>query len=532
MRRFTDGPMSIRGREVHARAGSVRGIEQDGLRVFKGIPYALPPVGERRWRPPAPMPGWSGVRDVIEFGPACVQPDYRPGSIYATALGAMSEDCLSLNIWAAAEAHDLPVVVWIHGGSLIRGASSEPIYDGARLAARGLVVVSINYRLGIFGYLAHPELSSESPGRVSGNYGLLDQIAALEWVRRNIAAFGGDPANVTIAGESAGALSVLYLMAAPAARGLFAKAIAQSAYMISTPELRERRFGEEPAELVGARLAEAVGARGIVDLRAMDASTLASKAAAAGYLPYGTVDGHVLPRQIVDVFDRGEQAPVPLLVGFNSGEIRSLRFLMPDAVPDAATYEATIRKAYDDLAEDFLRLYPPGDIGEAMLACVRDAMYGWTAEGLAIRQTALGLPAYLYLFDHGYEAATAAGPHGFHAGEIPYVFGTMDHTPPRWPRVPATADEAKLSEAMQGYWASFAAEGAPRVIGQPDWEPYGAGGAYMHFGEVPVAATGLYPGAYRLHNEVVRRRRADGKVAWNWNVGVAAPTLQNPLSPS
>jgi len=515
--------MSIR--EVHAPAGSVRGIEAGGLRVFKGIPYALPPFGARRWKPPVPMPDWSGVREALEFGPACVQPDYRPGSIYATELGATSEDCLSLNVWVPAGASGLPVFVWIHGGSLIRGASSEPIYEGAALAARGLVVVSINYRLGVFGYLAHPQLSAESPDGVSGNYGLLDQIAALHWVRRNIAAFGGDAENVTIAGESAGALSVLYLMAAPAARGLFAKAVAQSAYMISTPELRERRFGEEPAEAIGERLAEAVGARDVAALRAMDAAQLAGRAAAAGCLPYGTVDGQVLPRQLVETFERGEQAPVPLLTGFNSGEIRSLRFLLPGEMPDAAGYEAAIRKTYRDLAEDFLRLYPPDDVGEAMLAGVRDAMYGWTAEALAIRQTALGAPAYLYLFDHGYAAATEAGLHGFHAAELAYVFGTLGRTPPRWPRVPATAREVKFSEAMQGYWASFAATGLPRADGCDAWEPYGAGGAYMHFGEAPVAATGLYPGAYRLHDEVVRRRRAQGDVAWNWNVGVAAPAI-------
>ena len=240
---------------VYAPAGAVRGIAKDGLRVFRGIPYAAPPVGPARWRPPAPMAPWSGVRDALDFGPACTQPGYRPGSIYKTDFNLQSEDCLTLNIWAPEDARGAPVFVWIHGGSLVRGASSEAMYDGAKLAELGLVVVSINYRLGIFGYLAHPQLSAESPDGISGNYGLLDQIAALRWVRRNIAAFGGDPANVTLAGQSAGALSVLYLMASPLARGLFARAIAQSAYMISTPELKEARFGEEPAEAIGVRTA-------------------------------------------------------------------------------------------------------------------------------------------------------------------------------------------------------------------------------------------------------------------------------------
>jgi para-nitrobenzyl esterase len=211
----------------------------------------------------------------------------------------MSEDCLTLNIWAPADARNAPVFFWIYGGALTAGASREPLYGGARLAARGIVVVSINYRLGVFGWLAHPELSAESPKGVSGNYGLLDQIEALRWVQQNIRVFGGDPSNVTIAGESAGGLSVMYLMAAPHARGLFSKAIAQSAYMISTPELKQRRFGSEPAEEIGARLAAALQMPNLAAMRGMDAQTLADAAPKAGYAPWGTVDGQILPRQLV-----------------------------------------------------------------------------------------------------------------------------------------------------------------------------------------------------------------------------------------
>ena len=228
---------------VDAPAGKVEGQIEGQLRVFKGIPYALPPVGAARWHPPSPMPRWAGVKKATEFGPACFQPNTRGRSIYTGEPLPMSEDCLSLNIWAPAGARNAPVFFWIHGGALWGGSSRDPLYDGARLAAQGIVVVSINYRLGVLGWLAHPELSKESPLGVSGNYGLLDQIEALRWVRNNIGAFGGDPANVTIAGESAGGLSVMYLMASPAARGLFAKAIAESAYMISTPELKQSRFG-------------------------------------------------------------------------------------------------------------------------------------------------------------------------------------------------------------------------------------------------------------------------------------------------
>ncbi|MCC7268127.1 MAG: carboxylesterase family protein [Caulobacteraceae bacterium] len=519
-------PPAARGApEVEAPAGRVRGEALGEVNAFKGVPYALPPTGQRRWRPPAEAPRWTGVRDATRFGATCVQPPSRPGSLYADTHRSMSEDCLFLNIWAPADAHAAPVFVWIHGGSLVTGAGSEGIYDGARLARRGMVVVTLNYRLGVLGYLAHPQLSAESPDGVSGNYGLLDQIAALRWVQRNIAAFGGDPANVTVAGESAGALSVMYLMAAPQARGLFARAIAQSAYMISTPELRASPHGDPPAEATGVALGRKLQQRSIARLRAMDAEKLTWAAALAGYAPFGTVDGKVLPRQLVDVFDRGEQAPVPLLAGFNEGEIRSLRFLAPPPPPDAETYLALIRAKYGDLAEDFLKLYPPADLAQSVLATPRDALYGWTAERLAAKQTAIGQPAFLYYFDHGYPAAEALGLHAFHASEIPYIFGTMDRTPPRWPAVPDTARETGLSEAMAAYWTAFARAGAPDAPGQPLWRPYGVDRAVMTFEDGPKPSAHVRPGMYDLHERAVCRRRVQGGIPWRWNVGVVSPPL-------
>jgi para-nitrobenzyl esterase len=513
------------GPVVHAPAGVVQGQALGDLNVFKGLPYALPPTGWRRWKPPAEMPTWKGVRDAKAFGPACVQPKSRPGSIYASELAAMSEDCLLLNVWAPAKAAKAPVLVWIHGGALVTGSSSEATYDGAKLAGQGVVVVSINYRLGVLGYLAHPGLSAESREGISGNYGLLDQIAALRWVKANIAAFGGDPANVTIAGESAGALSVMYLMAAPQARGLFAKAIAQSAYMISTPQLRASTYGDIPAETVGTYVAFKLGAKDVAALRTMSAEAITNEAAKAGYAPFGTVDGKVLPRQLVDVFDLGEQARVPILAGFNSGEIRSLRFLAPPPPADAAAYTALIREKYGDLADAYLKLHPATDLAESMLTPPRDALYGWTSERLVAGQTAVGAPSFLYYFDHGYPAADAAGLHGFHASEIPYVFGTADRTPPAWPKVPATPEEAGLSDAMVGYWTAFARDGAPSAAGRPVWKPYGAGRAYMAFADAPKPAQHLMPGMYELNEQVVCRRRAKGGIPWNWNIGILSPPL-------
>ncbi len=516
---------------VRAPAGAVRGAAQDGLQVFKGIPYAVPPVGASRWKPPVEAAIWPGVRDAAQFGPACFQPPPRAGSIYPEPPMAMSEDCLSLNIWKPAKAKKVPVLVWIHGGSLISGASSETMYDGAAMARRGgIVVVSINYRLGVLGYLAHPELSAESSDHVSGNYGLLDQIAALKWVQKNIAAFGGDPGNVTIAGESAGGLSVMYLMASPAAQGLFGKAIAESAYMISTPDLREAKFGHVPAEAAGATLAAKLGAKDLAGLRAMDAKTLTTAALMAGFQTFGAVDGKVLPRQLVETFDRGEQARVPILAGFNSGEIRSLRILAPPPPADAATYEAEVRKRYGDLADDFLKLYPSTDVPESVLLTTRDALYGWTAERLVAKQTSVGASGYFYIFDHDYPAAEAAGLRGFHASEIPYVFGTADKTPPAWPKIPDTPAEATLSTAMMDYWTSFARAGVPKASGQPAWKPYGAARAYMAFADAPQPGAHLRPGMFELNEAVVCRRRAEGDIPWNWNVGVVSPPLPAPVS--
>jgi para-nitrobenzyl esterase len=510
---------------VKAPAGSIEGRMEGSMRVFKGIPYALPPVGPARWRPPIPMPPWAGIREATDFGPVCFQPQNPSPSIYSWAPSPVSEDCLTLNIWAPTGARKAPVFFWIHGGALTTGSSRDSLYDGTRLAEQGILVVSINYRLGVLGWLAHPELSRESALGISGNYGLLDQIEALKWVRRNISAFGGDPSNVTIAGESAGGLSVMYLLAAPPARGLFSKAIAESAYMISTPELKQKSFGSPSAEESGVKLAAALHAPNIEAMRAMDANTLTHAAPAAGYAPWGTIDGHVMMRQLVDVFDKGEQAPVPLLAGFNSGEIRSLRVLAPQPPADAAAYETTIRAQYLDLADEFLRLYPSANMQESILATTRDGLYGWTAQRLVRKQTALGKQSFLYFFDHGYPATDTAGLHGFHASELPYVFGTADATPPHWPKIPATPVETRLSDAMIGYWSSFARTGRPQAANEPDWPAFGPNGSYLAFEETPKPSDHLLPGMYEFNEEVVCRRRASGDIAWNWNVGLYSPKL-------
>jgi len=512
---------------VNAPAGAVRGVREEAASVFRAIPYALPPVGERRWRPPVPMPRWTDVREAQQAGVACMQPAMAEGP-YNRGPQEMKEDCLTLDVTAPADARNAPVMVWIHGGTLIWGTAHSRMYDGREFAKRGIVLVSINYRLGPLGYLAHPELSKESADNISGNYGLLDQIAALRWVRQNIASFGGDARNVTIFGESAGALSVEYLLASPGARGLFDKAIAQSGYLFTMPELRSARYEEQSAEAIGSALAKKLGASNIAALRAMGARELVDRAAAAGYAPFGTIDGKILPHQLVDTFDRHEQAPVPLIAGFTSGEVRSLRFLLPPAPQSPQSYTQDIKARYGDLADAYLKLYPPKDLEQTQLAATRDVVFGWAAERLVRQQAAIGQQSFLYYFSHDYPSAAAAGLTAFHASEVPFVFGTFEDTPPGWPAIPRTTDERQFAGAMLDYWTSFARSGRPSASNGPSWESFSKDGAYMNLGDAPRLSRQFMPGMFELHEQVMNRRRQAGTQSWNSRAGSIAPVLPRP----
>lgn len=504
--------------------GPLAGSFDKGLRIFKGIPYALPPIGNRRWRPPEPADRWQGTRDASSFGSACIQPRIPATSIYKDDPTSMSEDCLTLNIWAPERAKKAAVIVWVHGGSLRIGHGESPLYDGTHFARRGIVFVSINYRLGALGWLAHPELSAQSPHGASGNYGLLDQIRALQWVRDNIAEFGGDPGNVTIMGESAGALSVTYLLASPLARELFHKAIAQSTNTRATPELSRAAHGMTSAEQTGEKIAAAIGAKNLTALRAMDAKSLSLMALMARYRPEGTIDGWSLTEQLVDTFDAGRQARVPLLTGFTSGEMRAGLVPTPQAPADAASYEAEITRRYGDLSAEFLRLYPFSDIDESMKATLRDAVFGWASEYLVDRYSAAGLPAYLYFFDHCYPAARERGICAFHASELPYVFGHVGEIlPVNWPR-PEGEGEEPLSDVMMGYWTNFAKTGVPGKQGQAEWKPYSDSQAYMHFKKGAVPGHDPLSGMFEMQEELVKRRRKAGQ-QWFINVGLVAPVL-------
>lgn len=516
---------------VKTAQGTVAGTLVDGLEQFRGIPYALPPVGSRRWKAPEPPVKWPGLYDASAFGPSCVQPPLRADSIYADEPASMSEDCLTLNIWAPEDATDSPVIVWIHGGSLQRGSSASRFYDGANFARRGIVFVSINYRLGVLGWLAHPSLSAESPERVSGNYGLLDQVQALRWVRENIASFGGNRNNVTVMGESAGALSVAYLLTSPKARGLFHKAIAGSPNLRAFPMLDRPIYGLPSAEDAGVAFATQAGAGELSALRAMTAVDLTQTSVTGRFWAQGTIDGTVLPRQLVDIFDAGEQAKVPLLAGFNSGETRSQTVLLPHAPSSSALYEEEITRRYRDLAPAFLRIYPSTDVRGSMMATLRDAIYGWAAERMVRRQSEAGQPAFLYLFDHCYPAAARRDLCAFHASELPFVFGHIGQDawfPASWPRPDGNNDQS-LSDAMISYWVGFAETGVPAQAGQPEWQEYSAGEAYMHFANEAIPAKDPVSGMFELQEEVVTRRRHANQ-QWFLNAGVASPVMPDPES--
>jgi para-nitrobenzyl esterase len=503
--------------------------------VFKGIRYAQAPAGNLRWQPPVPAAGWSETLSATEFAPSCPQPRLPEGNVYLDEPARMSEDCLFLNVWKPARASKAPVMVWIHGGALRYGNLASGLFDGSQLARKDVVVVTLNYRLGVLGYLAHPELTAESPHHSSGNYGLLDQIEALRWVRDNIARFGGDPRNVTLFGQSAGALSTIELMTSPLARGLFHKVIVQSGYMVSNRDLKRPIFGQPSSEAVGEALAEKLGAPNLPALRALDATALIKSSHEAGYDPQATIDGWVLPQQIVEAFDRGDQAAVPMIAGFTAGEVRSLRFFIPKLPANAAEYEAKVRSLYGDLAAQYLQFYPASDIEESALAAARDGFYGWSAQRLVRNQSKLGLPAYLYFFEHRYPAQEARHLEAFHASELPFEFGALQsgaRLPQNWPLPPDNADERALSEAIMNYFTSFARTGKPTARPAPAWKPFAQGEAYLDIRETPVLSSKILPGRYELQEQIVSRRRTSGEQNWYINVGLASSELPSVSSRS
>ena len=444
--------------------GTVHGFERH-IYEFKGIPYAVPPVGNRRWKPPEPAGGWSGERLAIRFGPDCVQSPYTADSFYYRPSRPMSEDCLYLNIWTTDLSGHMPVFVWIHGGALTRGSAAIDLYEGTHLARKDVVVVSINYRLGIFGYFAHPDLIAESGHGAAGNYGVLDQIEALRWVRDNISEFGGDPDNVTICGQSAGAWSVSVLSASPLAKGLFHKVIAQSGGRL------DRRPVLDKAAKAGAKLGRDIGRTKIKRLRDLPARDLQAAADKADFQTDHIVDGWVLPKQPYEIFAAGEQNVVPTLVGFNRDEGTTLGVsaIVP---PNEFMYRGNVRRLYGDLADDYLAAYPPTDLYQACLDGFRDYWFGWETVTWARMTHDAGENAYVYLFAHSPPGKRKRKKElgAYHAAELSYVFNNAELFGSK-----VTVADFEMADLVSSFWTSFARTGVPAIKGQNTWATFASG---------------------------------------------------------
>jgi para-nitrobenzyl esterase len=483
----TDHTAQATDNSIRVDGGLISGTTVDGVRSFKGIPFAAPPVGDLRWKPPQPVVDWQGVRQADSFGPECPQSPYPSGSIYYSPPQKQSEDCLYLNVWTAARAGDKrPVMVWIHGGALTRGSGSNAVYNGTALAKKGVVLVTINYRLGPLGYLAHPELTSESPQRSSGNYGVLDQIAALKWVRRNIVVFGGDPNRVTIFGESAGSWSVNTLVASPLAKGLFQRAIGESGGAFPHDAyLKEGRNQLTAAEKVGAAFAKAAGADSLKALRALPAEKIVgvftNDPEGRKFRTQINVDGWVLPDEVSNIFAQRKHNDVPVIAGSNANEMTTLTTpaMVPKTVED---YRKRVESQYGQMVKQFEAVYPvnsTADIKDAYLGSLRDTIFTLPMRTWARMTVAGHSKTYLYFFSHVRPSPNSKYNGAYHASEILYVFGNLS------PENKAYQDiDFKLSEMMTSYWVNFATTGDPNGKGLPRWTPYDRSAEpYLDFGD-------------------------------------------------
>jgi para-nitrobenzyl esterase len=461
-----------------------------GIRAFKGIPFAAPPVGDLRWKEPQPVKSWEGARRADRFGPRAMQPPIFGDMNFRS--DGMSEDCLYLNVWTPAKSDKdrLPVLVYFYGGGFVAGDGSEPRYDGESMARKGIVAVTVNYRLNVFGFLAHPELTKESPHHASGNYGLLDQVAALRWVQRNIAAFGGDPKKVTIAGESAGSISVSALMVSPLSKRLMAGAIGESGAAIH-PTLPPIPLAD--AEKVGVAFAKEAGASSLDALRAMSAQQVMEAAVKGNPFRFAsTVDNYLLPKLPIEIFASGEQARVPLLVGWNSEEM-NYRSVLGQDEPTVENYGKAVRRLYGDRADAVLKLYAastPDEVMQAATDLAGDRFIGYsTWKWFDLHSKTGGKPVFRYLYARarppmtpemkGSTPGLAGGVQrgdgtgappprdrgAVHSAEIEYAMGNLATNKVfAW-----TPEDYRVSEIMQGYFANFVKTGDPNGPGLPNW---------------------------------------------------------------
>jgi para-nitrobenzyl esterase len=496
-------------------------VSADGkVRTFKGIPYAAPPIGSLRWKAPQPVTSWSGVRDASEYGARCIQTHVYEDMIFPDP--GPSEDCLYLNLWMP-EMHSnapLPVMVWIYGGGYHAGATSEPRQDGGNLCKKGVLVVSMNYRLGIFGFFSHPELARESGHNASGNYGLMDQVAALQWVKRNIAAFGGDPGNVTIFGESAGSFSVSALMASPLAKGLFHRAIGESGAFFSARRPPKTHTETEKTNVDFVK--KSLGTDSLEVLRSKPAIEIleaASREGAPGF--FGNIDGYFLPETPEAIFAAAKQNDVTLLAGWNADE-GGYESIFEGEAPTRENYVKKVHDLYGPNTDAVLKLYPAKTTAErkrsaADLAGDRFIAFG-TWKWMELQLKTGHAPVFRYRFDQALPLATEVEkssdeepeykekevkvPRAPHAGEIEFVFQVLSSKDLRW-----RPDDCKVSDLMSSYWTNFAKTGDPNGKGLPHWPAYSKDGyQMMHITAEPYAAVDLHRDRYELLERIRKQK--------------------------
>lgn len=471
--------------------GTLKGTDESGIAVFRGVPYAAPPVGNLRWREPQPVKNWSGVREADKFGPRAMQLNVFGDMDFRS--NGMSEDCLYLNVWTPAKTgkEKLPVLVYFYGGGYIAGDGSEPRYDGESMSRRGIVAITVNYRLGVFGFFSYPGLTKESPHHASGNYGLLDQAAALKWVQQNIAAFGGDPKKITIAGESAGSFSVSALMASPLSKNIIAGAIGESGSLLGLSPTTTL----QNAEKAGADFANKIDKKSLADLRAMPADELLNSTKNMGYGTFPVdVDGYFFPKSPLDIYQKGEQAHVPLLVGWNSAEM-NYRMILGNEAPTLENYTKAIQKLYGENAKEALKVYHADNDAEVMQAATAlasDRFIAFSTWKWSDVQSKTGVkPVYRYFFarprpamrsEMGNAVANLAGgitkdtsgakapamppaTGAVHSAEIEYAMGNL----PTNRVYDWQPDDYQVSTIMQNFFANFIKTGNPNGLGVPAW---------------------------------------------------------------
>jgi len=474
--------------QVLTESGAISGVHENGASVYKGVPFAAPPVGDLRWRPPARAASWTGTRTAGAFALACTQVGV---SMPGETPPAVSEDCLYLNIWTPANAKPaqqrLPVIVWIYGGGYNNGSASMPLYWGDQLARKGVIVVTIAYRLGPLGFLAHPDLTRESAHKSSGNYGLMDQIAALEWIQRNITNFGGNPKNVTIAGQSAGAMSVSMLMSSPQAKGLFQRAIGESGGLFEPLQLAPKYLLAN-AEHDGEKYAASLGAASLLELRKLPAAALFG--GTAGDVSHPVIEPYVLPAAPYEAFASGHQTDVPLLIGSNAEEARSL---VDVSHIKASTFDSDLEHSWGPLPAPLVAAYPHAtdeDARQARLDLERDLRFGWDMWAWARLQAETGKsPVYYYSFRQRPPFPAGSIYDGWgasHYAELWYVFDHLDQSPWHW-----SVTDRKVAAEISSYWVNFARTGDPNGTGLPMWPAFtNADGKVLYLGD-PITVGGV-----------------------------------------